>query len=668
VATPPPADPDCFFCNDSTLHGGFGEVGGQAGYNWQFGHAVVGVEGDLNWQSFNRTTGTIATVEVTNTKLDAFASVRLRAGLAVDHALAYVTFGPAWAHANSISTQFTDASLTTIAEQAIDKGWHGGIATGAGIEYMLAPNWAVRGEYLYVDYTDAVNFLVPTTQGRKDYGYSEQIARVGLDYLFNGGTTLGTVSSAPILGKAHMASVPAAAPSWNGFYVGGNAGGGIAEGQILAPDSFFFAENVDHRGFASLGGQAGYDAQWNAMVVGVLGDVDWTNAKRSGPVALSQFLLGNRGGTNQFQMDALASLRARIGLAADRSLFYVTAGPALGYFNSQTTIFTTPALTTIRDTASDNTWHLGLAAGAGIEYALDPHWSVFGEYLYYDFSSKTAFFQPTAVGAAIDAQKRTDYAGSAQVARVGVNYSFAGHGSGTTGTSQYSNRSRPADWAGFYLGANAGGGLVNGNAIDVDCFTCSDMNFHTAFAAIGGQGGFNWQWGTTVLGLEADADWTSASTSRALGLDNSGAFGPAAAHYKMDAFASLRARAGLAIDRSLLYLTAGPAIGHFNENAVALDGSFAFPWNGWTLGLAAGAGFAYRLDPHWSLRAEFLHLAFADHSANCVPRTAIAAQLGCGPLTHMQYANSSEVARVGIDYAFDWGASGKAPPPLVSKN
>jgi outer membrane immunogenic protein len=41
-------DPDCFFCNDSSLHRGFGEAGGQAGYNWQFGHGVFGVEGDFN--------------------------------------------------------------------------------------------------------------------------------------------------------------------------------------------------------------------------------------------------------------------------------------------------------------------------------------------------------------------------------------------------------------------------------------------------------------------------------------------------------------------------------------------------------------------------------------------------------------------------------------------
>ena len=659
-------DPDCFFCNDSTLHGGFGEVGGQAGYNWQFGHAVVGIEGDLNWQSFNRTTGVIATTEITNTKLDAFASLRLRAGLALDRTLAYVTFGPAVGHANSASTQFTTPSLTTIADQATDKRWRGGLATGAGIQYRLTPNWAMRAEYLYVDYGDALAFLLPSPLGRKDYAYTEQVARVGLDYFFNNGTIPAAVGSAPILGKSPASLPPAPAAGWNGFYLGGHAGGGIAEGQLLAPDaSHFFAEGVDHRGFAALGGQAGYDRQWDAMVLGLVGDIDWASAKRSGPVALNQFLVGNFGGADRFQMDALASLRARMGLAADGSLFYVTAGPAWAHFNSQSAIFSTPALTTVRDAASDNSWHFGLAAGGGIEYRLDPHWSVFGEYLYYNFGSKSAFFQPTAAGAAADAQNRTYFAASAQLARAGVNYSFASRE--TAGAAQSFKTTPAASWAGFYLGANAGGGIVNGEAIDVDCFVCGDMNFHTAFATLGSQAGYNWQRGATVLGVEADIDWTNASSSRALGLDNGPPFGPATAQYRMNAFASLHARAGLAVERSLLYLTAGPAIGHFQENAVALDGSFTYPWKGWSPGLAAGGGFAYRLDAHWSLRAEFLHLAFADKKVNCIPGTAIAAALGCGSLARMQYANSAEVARVGLDYSFDWDLARKAPP-VVSKN
>ena len=652
-------DPDSFSANDSTLHRGFSEIGGQAGYNWQFGHALVGIEGDLNWQSLNPTTGLIQLSEITTTKLDAFASVRLRAGLALDRTLAYITFGPAFGHANSASIEF--ASPANL--QATDRRWHGGIAAGAGIEYMIAPNWAVRGEYLYLDFTDSLDFLTNSGGlGRKNYAYSEQVARVGLDYLFSGAIVPTTIAPGPILGKARAASSPAT--GWNGFYIGANVGGGIAEGQLIDPDCFLCGSTVDHSGFAALGGQAGYDAQWNSLVLGVVGDIDWARARQD-QIELQQFQVHRLGGTDRFQMDALASLRARAGLAADRSLFYLTAGLAWGHFNSLATVFTTPALTTARDNAADDSWHFGLAAGAGVEYALDPHWSVFGEYLYYSFGSKSAFFQPTAAGTASDAQNRIHYAYSAQLARVGVNYSFDARGA-AAGSSQYFKAPVAANWAGFYVGANAGGGIADSHAMDLGGFTASAMNFHTAFAALGGQAGYNWQSGAAVLGVEADIDWMSANASRTFGLDSTPPFGPGIEQFKMDAFASLRARAGLALDRSLLYVTAGPAAGHFKENLGVANG-FTSPWNGWAPGLAAGAGFAYKLDPHWSVRAEFLHLAFTDKVVNCIPGSSTAAAIGCGSTVHLQYANSAEVARVGLDYSFDWGATGKSPP-LVSKN
>jgi hypothetical protein len=63
---------------------------------------------------------------------------------------------------------------------------------------------------------------------------------------------------------------------------------------------------------------------------------------------------------------------------------------------------------------------------------------------------------------------------------------------------------------------------------------------------------------------------------------------------------------------------------------------------------------------------EFFHLALADKKVNCIPGTAVAAALGCGSLARMQYANSAEVARVGLDYSLDWNVARMAP--LVSKN
>src|ERR1700674_5361823 len=115
------------------------------------------------------------------------------------------------------------------------------------------------------------------------------------------------------------------------------------------------------------------------------------------------------------------------------------------------------------------------------------------------------------------------------------------------------------DWTGFYIGANAGGGIAHGKFFDMDCFTCVDVAFHRGFGEIGGQVGYNWQFGRTVLGVEGDINWASVNESgRINNLFESSQF-------KMDAFGSIRARAGLAFDRTLFYVTAGPAWGHFDS-------------------------------------------------------------------------------------------------------
>src|SRR5581483_488562 len=42
-------DPDCLSCGDTKFRDAFGTVGLTAGYNFQFSHTVLGIEGDFNW-------------------------------------------------------------------------------------------------------------------------------------------------------------------------------------------------------------------------------------------------------------------------------------------------------------------------------------------------------------------------------------------------------------------------------------------------------------------------------------------------------------------------------------------------------------------------------------------------------------------------------------------
>src|SRR3954466_10007264 len=86
---------------DPKMKGGF--VGGTAGYNWQTGNVVFGVEADGAWADVNASAAGAVVVpglgviplSVTS-KTDALGTVRGRIGWAVNNVLVYGTGGYAW--------------------------------------------------------------------------------------------------------------------------------------------------------------------------------------------------------------------------------------------------------------------------------------------------------------------------------------------------------------------------------------------------------------------------------------------------------------------------------------------------------------------------------------------------------------------------------------------
>lgn len=131
---------------DITSGGIFG--GGQAGFNYQMGMFVWGVEADIASSdirgrlNFNLN-APIALNASGGSHLRYFGTVRGRLGLAWDRALFYVTGGYAYGEVTSAGN---------IGAAALSKTYQkDGYAVGAGIEYMLN-NWiSVKSEYLYVD-------------------------------------------------------------------------------------------------------------------------------------------------------------------------------------------------------------------------------------------------------------------------------------------------------------------------------------------------------------------------------------------------------------------------------------------------------------------------------------------------------------------------------------
>lgn len=164
--------------NSPRMQGGF--VGGTAGYNWQAGNVVFGVEADGAWADVNASaTGVVivpglgAIPTSVSSKTDAMGTVRGRIGWAVNNVLLYGTGGYAWID-NKITATLGAASIS-------DSKFHSGWTVGAGVEAFFAPQWSVKGEYLYRSLGSETYFgAVPT--GTVNF----HTVQVGVNYHFNG--------------------------------------------------------------------------------------------------------------------------------------------------------------------------------------------------------------------------------------------------------------------------------------------------------------------------------------------------------------------------------------------------------------------------------------------------------------------------------------------------
>ena len=113
------------------------QVGGTAGYNWQFGNTVLGLEGDgLVDLKGSSTTGCAAGCTTEN---DWLSTVRGRVGYAFGGILPYVTGGLAVGDINASTPGFAGAHD------------HAGWTVGGGLEFALPGNWSAKAEYLHVD-------------------------------------------------------------------------------------------------------------------------------------------------------------------------------------------------------------------------------------------------------------------------------------------------------------------------------------------------------------------------------------------------------------------------------------------------------------------------------------------------------------------------------------
>ncbi len=133
----------------------------QAGYNWQTGPWVFGVEGDI------QATGADDTFAPWKFSTPWFGTVRGRGGYAFNNIFFYGTAGLAFGELRGQTFGLTESNTNF------------GFTAGVGAEFGLTQTWSAKVEYLYVDLANS-NFVVTGASN----GYRFGTLRAGVNYHF----------------------------------------------------------------------------------------------------------------------------------------------------------------------------------------------------------------------------------------------------------------------------------------------------------------------------------------------------------------------------------------------------------------------------------------------------------------------------------------------------
>lgn len=191
-----------------------------------------------------------------------------------------------------------------------------------------------------------------------------------------------------------------AAYSWTGFYVGGELGGGWSRSTTTNIDPTggfppgFVNAPVNMNGFLG-GGYAGYNYQFNNIVVGIDGYYDGASLSGTARDVSPGPGVGNVSIKNE-NMRWDSAITGRLGFANNNWLFFAKGGWAWAGFHG--TGVTTTALGGAVGSGTSSDTRDGGTVGVGVEYGFTPHWSAKVEYDYVKF--RTSNFNSSNISAA----------------------------------------------------------------------------------------------------------------------------------------------------------------------------------------------------------------------------------------------------------------------------
>jgi outer membrane immunogenic protein len=184
-----------------------GWLGGlQAGYNWQSGAFVYGLEAGLSWSRIkDESTAAFSAILDPNSndghsdaiagqirlrqELDYFGTLQGRIGWAANSLLLYGSGGLSWGRVKTtfetfnMITQQTLVSAPAAAPQSVSSDkTRLGFAVGGGAEWAFAPAWSVKAEYLYVNLGNGDTLTLPGGVAHSEFHM--HVVRAGLNYNF----------------------------------------------------------------------------------------------------------------------------------------------------------------------------------------------------------------------------------------------------------------------------------------------------------------------------------------------------------------------------------------------------------------------------------------------------------------------------------------------------
>jgi len=263
---------------------------------------------------------------------------------------------------------------------------------------------------------------------------------------------------AMVAGHAVAADIPQTAPppapapvyappafTWTGFYGGFNVGYAwrrdtmniLVPGQNIGANAAALAGAVGNNSFNTnsftAGLTAGMNSQWNNLVVGVEGDINWMGGRGRGASPIATLGGESAVAFDRARSNWLATLRGRFGFAFDRTMIYATGGLAFSDLKRSRNLDWTFAdgcpPTGVgafqRCHSGSVSTSVGGAVGGGVEHAFTDNWTMKAEYLYVRFPDKTFTTFNAGPGFAGAPQPLVHTAKNRNhIFRVGVNYLF----------------------------------------------------------------------------------------------------------------------------------------------------------------------------------------------------------------------------------------------------